>query len=255
MLGQDSLERAVRAAGIDVRPVWFEETGSTNEEALDLAERGAPAWTVVATGHQTAGKGRLGRSWSDVPGKALMFSVVLRPTLEPDRVPLISLLAAVAMIEATGLPSLRSKWPNDLVVEERKVGGILAEARIATGRVQHAVLGIGMNLSMDHSDFPEEVRAGATSLAAEGGSPDPGSLVTRFLAAFHRGWHDGTLGDRVVRSYREVCATLGRRVRATTTSGDVVEGIAVDLDRRGGLALELEGSRHRVAFGDVVHLR
>src|SRR5688572_6400905 len=99
-LGQDSLRRAVLAAGLDVEPVWLEETGSTNTDALRAAEDGAQEWTVIATGHQTAGRGRLGRSWSDAPGSSLLVSVLLRPKLSPERASLISLLAAVAMIDA-----------------------------------------------------------------------------------------------------------------------------------------------------------
>jgi BirA family transcriptional regulator, biotin operon repressor / biotin---[acetyl-CoA-carboxylase] ligase len=250
-LGQHSLEAAVRAAGIEVPPVWRDETGSTNDDAGRLAAQGVPEWTVVAAGHQVGGRGRLGRSWSDAPGKALVFSVVLRPVSDPDRAPLLSLLAAVDLISSVRSPRLRSKWPNDLVVEDRKVGGILVEARVAAGQMEHAVVGIGLNLSMEPKDFPPDVRDRATSLRAEGIAADAGSILTRFLANLlvPRG------PEQILAAYRPVCATLGRRVRAGTVSGQEVEGRAIDLDDQGGLVMETPGGPRRVGFGEVLHLR
>lgn len=250
-LGQHSLEAAVRAARIEVPPVWRDETGSTNDDAGRLAAQGAPAWTVVATGHQVGGRGRLGRSWSDVAGKALMFSVVLRPEPDPDRAPLLSLLAAVDLISSVGSPRMRSKWPNDLVVEDRKVGGILVEARVASGRVEHAVVGIGLNLSMEPNDFPPEIRNRATSLRAEGIAADAGSILSRFLVNLRVPREP----EQILAAYRPVCATLGRRVRAGTVSGQEIEGRAIDLDDRGGLVVETPDGSQRVGFGEVLHLR
>jgi BirA family transcriptional regulator, biotin operon repressor / biotin---[acetyl-CoA-carboxylase] ligase len=250
-LGQHSLEAAVRAAGIEVPPVWRDESGSTNDDAGLLAAQGAPEWTVVAAGHQVGGRGRLGRSWSDVPGKALMFSVVLRPEPDPDRAPLLSLLVAVDLITSVGSPRLRSKWPNDLVVEDRKVGGILVDARVTAGRVEHAVAGIGLNLSMEPKDFPPEVRDRATSLRAQGIPADAGSILSRFLANLRVPREPA----EILATYRPVCATLGRRVRAGTVAGDEVEGRAIDLDDRGSLVVETSDGARRVGFGEVLHLR
>jgi BirA family transcriptional regulator, biotin operon repressor / biotin---[acetyl-CoA-carboxylase] ligase len=251
-LGQHSLERAARGAGIDAPPVWLDETGSTNDDARRLAEGGAPAWTVVAAGHQTAGRGRLGRSWADTPGKALTFSVILRPRLEPARAPLVTLAAAAVMVAAAELPGMGSKWPNDLVVGDRKVGGILTDAAVEGAALRHLVLGIEVNLSMTAEDFPPEVRSTATSLAAAGGPDDAERLLVSFLRLF-RPACDRLPGDAVER-YRKVCTTLGRRVRAWTTEGQEVEGIAAGLDDRGGLIVETPAGRRTVAFGEVAHL-
>jgi BirA family transcriptional regulator, biotin operon repressor / biotin---[acetyl-CoA-carboxylase] ligase len=250
-LGQHSLGRAVRAAGIDAEPVWIEETGSTNDEARDMAERGAPAWTVVAAGHQTGGRGRLGRSWADAPETALLFSVILRPDLRPDQAPLLTLQVATAVIAAVGDPGLRSKWPNDLVFGDRKAGGILAEGSVSGGRLAHLVVGVGVNMSAGTSDFPPELRDGATSLAIEGVAADPADILTATLSALR----DPRSPPEIVDAYRSVCRTLGRRVRATTTEGRAVEGPAVDLDERGDLVVETPAGRRTVAFGEVVHLR
>jgi BirA family transcriptional regulator, biotin operon repressor / biotin---[acetyl-CoA-carboxylase] ligase len=250
-LGQDSLRRAVLAAGIDVEPRWLDETASTNTDGLRLAEAGAPEWTVVATGHQTAGRGRLGRGWSDVPGSSLLVSVLLRPRLAPDRAPLLSLLVAVAMIEAAGLPGLRSKWPNDLVVGDRKLGGILAEAAVVAGEVRHVVIGTGLNVT--RSGLPGD-RA-STSVADEGGDPDAEGILGRYLSALRSDFDRPDFPEAVAQRYEAVCATLGRRVRASAGSGAEVEGVATGLDERGSLLLETDSGPRAVTFGEVVHLR
>jgi BirA family biotin operon repressor/biotin-[acetyl-CoA-carboxylase] ligase len=250
-LGQDSLRRAVLAAGIDVEPRWLEETGSTNTDALRMAEAGAPEWTVVATGHQTTGRGRLGRAWSDVPGSSLLVSVLLRPKLEPESAPLLSLLAAVAMIEASGLPGMRSKWPNDLVVGDRKLGGILAEAAIADGAVRHVVVGTGLNLT--RSGLPGD-RA-STSVADEGGEPDGERILSRYLSALKVECDRPDFPDGVPERYATVCVTLGRRVRAAAGAGAEVEGVATGLDERGSLLVETDSGPRAITFGEVTHLR
>jgi BirA family biotin operon repressor/biotin-[acetyl-CoA-carboxylase] ligase len=250
-LGQDSLRRAVLAAGIQVEPRWLVETASTNTDVLALAESGAPEWTVIATGHQTAGRGRLGRSWSDVPGTSLLVSVLLRPKVSPDRAPLLTLLAAVAMVEAAGVSSMRSKWPNDLMVGDRKVGGILTEASIADGAVRHVVIGTGLNLAT--SGLPGDRLS--TSVADEGGDPDAEGILSRYLGALKAEYEHHSFPDRVVGRYAPVCSTLGRRVRATPVGGSVVEGLARDLDERGSLLVETEDGVQTVGFGEIVHLR
>jgi BirA family biotin operon repressor/biotin-[acetyl-CoA-carboxylase] ligase len=258
VLSQDSLERAADAADIDVPPRFFEETPSTNAMALDLAVGGAPEWTVVAAGHQTAGRGRLGRSWASAPGRSLLFSMLLRPPVPPQRAPVISLLAAAVMAEACPrLPdgAVRTKWPNDLVVRGRKLGGLLPEGRVEGGTLRSLVLGVGVNATMSEEDLPPDLRATATSLAIEGAPVEPEDLLGRFLSGFRAAYRpiDPDFGTHVLARYRGSCATIGRRVGARTTDGSVVEGSAVDLDPDGGLVIE-DGGRRTVAFGEVVHL-
>jgi len=247
-LGQDSLRRAVLAAGIDAEPRWLDETGSTNTDALELAEAAAPEWTVVATGHQTAGRGRLGRSWADVPGSSLLVSVLLRPRLEPARAPLLSLLAAVAMAQASGVSHIRSKWPNDLVVGERKVGGILAEAVVSNSSLRHVVIGTGVNLTAP--GLPT-----ATGIVEEGGDPRAEGILTRYLQTMKAEYGHADLPDRVVYAYSLLCSTLGRRVRAERSGGEAIEGLATGLDERGGLVVDTSDGTRTLSFGEVTHLR
>lgn len=258
-LQEDSLTAAVRAAGIDVPPVFFESIGSTNAEALRLGAEGAPEWTVVAAGHQTEGRGRLGRSWVERPGRALLLSVLLRPRLAPDRAPLLTLLAAARMAlaccSAAGV-EVGCKWPNDLMVGDRKTGGVLAEARVEGASVAHVVIGTGVNLAMEADDFPEDVRASATSLAAEGGWSRPGPLVLAYLKGLRDAYRpeSSRFPDDVLSTYRPLCVTLGRTVRAVTSGGGTVEGAALDVDERGGLVVEGGDGRSTVAFGEIAHL-
>lgn len=257
-MDQDSLRAAALAAGIDVEPLWRDETPSTNDEAKELAASGASEWTVVATGHQTAGRGRLGRTWVERPGTSLLFSIILRPDLPPPGAPLVALLAAAVMARAanelTGLP-VRTKWPNDLVVGDRKLGGLLAEAKVDGSAIEHIVLGMGINLTAGPDDLPPGVEA--TSLALEGNAPEAAALLERFLGGFRALYRPGTggFGAEVLAAYRPTCATLGRRVRATTEGGEEVEGDAVEVDDDGNLVVESAGGRVNVSFGEVVHLQ
>jgi BirA family transcriptional regulator, biotin operon repressor / biotin---[acetyl-CoA-carboxylase] ligase len=245
ILSDEALQRALAAAGVSAPVRWDEATGSTNETAMRLAVEGAPAWTLVAAGHQTAGRGRGDRVWSDRPGRALLFSLVVRPAWDSERLGLVALAAGAAMADAAAEASgadVRCKWPNDLLVEGSKVGGILGEAVVADDGVQHAVIGVGVNL-----EPPPDVAD-----AAGIGDVDPEALLTAFLIRF-RVLLEGE-PTVVLERWRERSATIGRLVEATVTGGDALRGIAVDLDERGGLVVLTDEGPATVTFGDVAHL-
>ena len=245
MLNEDALARALAAAGLSAPVRWDDVTGSTNATALELAAEGAPAWTLVAAGHQTAGRGRHGRTWADRPGAALMCSIVLRPSWEPYLVGLVSLAAGAAMAEAVSEIAgveIRCKWPNDLLMGTEKVGGILGEASISASGIDHVVVGIGANL-----EAPDGI-PGAGAI----GPVDAEALLTAFLVRF-RGLLDGPPRD-VGERWRAISDTLGRRVHATTTRGEVIRGIAADIDDDGALLLDTDVDRVRVAFGEIEHV-
>ena len=250
MLNEDLLRRAMRDADVPDAPAHYHPSiGSTNATAMELAFEGAPEWTLVAAGHQTSGRGRLGRSWISEPGSSLLFSFVLRPQMEPERAPLLVLLAGVAMADACREAGklVRCKWPNDLLLEEAKVGGILTEASVSQGKVGPVVVGVGMNLGAPPNDV-----AGAGAL----GGVDDATLLTAFLGDFRQQYQlrARTMAADVLRRYRPLCTTLGRTVRARTISGDEVEGVAEDLDVSGNLLVRSEGAPVTVSFGEVEHL-
>ena len=248
MLSQDGLARALERLGLRATVRFDEVTASTQVTAVEMAEAGTAEWTLVAAGHQTAGRGRMGRGWVDAPGGALLFSLVLRPDLDPDAGGLLTLLAGTAMAQACfELADQRTacKWPNDLLVAGRKAGGIIAESRIEDGAFAYVVLGIGVNLGRPPQEIPG---AGAVDAADD-------ELLEAFLDAFVRAYqpaHPAFAGG-VIAAYRDVSATLDTRVRATTADG-VIEGEAVDLDEGGGLVVRTASGDRVVRFGAVEHL-
>lgn len=224
---------------------YLPETDSTNLQALAWARQGAPHGSVVVADHQSAGRGRLDRRWLAPPGSSLLFSVVLRPELKPELRGLLCLAAGVAGCEFLSSLEIKAglKWPNDILLGDRKVAGILAEA---SGEV--VVLGAGLNVHQ--TGFPPEIAESATSLAAHTArSFDRTEVLAGWIS------HLAPLVDgppAVIRSeYGRWCSTLGRRVRVDLGEGGV-EDEAVDIDGTG--ALVLAGGR-TVSAGDVVQLR
>ena len=251
MLTAMELERALADLGLEA-PVRFDEvTGSTNATAVGMAEAGAPEWTLVAAGHQTAGRGRLDRTWEDVPDRALLFSVVLRPTwLPPDRAGILPLAAGVAMTTAAGevaRQDVRCKWPNDLLLDDRKVGGILTESRVSAERIEYAVVGIGVNL-----DPPAGVDG-----AAGMGDVEASVLLRAFLRSFVGSYptNASAFVDGIVAAYPQRSATIGREVEAATTDRGHVRGRAIGVDDAGSLVVDTPAGRERITSGEVTHLR
>ena len=258
MLSEHTVAAAALAAGIE-GPVHFAEaTGSTNTDLWGLAEDGAPEWTVFAAGTQEAGRGRLGRIWTSLPGESLFVSVLLRPVVEPSDAPLVSLAAAVAMTEACRGAGVHAdcKWPNDVVAAGRKLGGVLPEASVQGQALSFVVLGTGVNCSQAEEDFPGELRLQATSVAREGGDPDPGPLLERYLRRLRELYGDRgrDLSARVLEPYRAACVTIGHRVRAITTVGAIVDGVAREVGPAGELVVETSRGPERVQFGEIRHL-
>jgi BirA family biotin operon repressor/biotin-[acetyl-CoA-carboxylase] ligase len=233
------------------RLLFFQEIGSTMDEAAREAEAGAEEGTVVVAESQTAGRGRMGRSWVSREGN-LYLSVVFRPTLQA--LPLLSILAGVAVTRAirktTGLDP-RIKWPNDVLVEGKKVAGILAESVVTGKVVSHAVVGIGINVGLD-TEAVKDIASFATALNAAAGRPVPREDVLRQLL------HDLDAlylqvgqGGSPTAEWRALLETLGQRVRAHWR-GDTYVGRAEDVDELGNLQLRLDDGRSiTLSAGDV----
>lgn len=234
---------------------------STNAELVALARaEELPAYTALVTDDQTAGRGRLDRSWVAPAGTALAISVLVVPRTPDGPLPLhrygwLAIAAGVAMTETVAgmLPtaSVRFKWPNDVLVGGRKVCGVLAELLPAR---QAVVIGAGLNLAMTAEQLPVTT---ATSVAVDGGDPDPDTALAGYLGNLQR-LIDGYLehgGDAEASGLagraRELCVTLGREVRVELPDGRVLEGTATALDGDGRLVVNGES----VAAGDVTHAR
>jgi BirA family biotin operon repressor/biotin-[acetyl-CoA-carboxylase] ligase len=218
---------------------------STQRVAFELAERGAPDGTVVVADTQTAGRGRRGRTWHDEPGASLLTSIVVRPRSSVRDLPKLSLTTAVAVAEAigemTGL-TVRLKWPNDVLMNGRKLAGILLESRIVAEPI--VVVGIGINLR--RQTFPAALTAPATSIQLEVGRAIEREALLEVLLAQFGVWLERleAHGFAPVRArWLELAETIGRSV----TVGDHA-GVAVDLDAEGALVLRhAHGMRHVVA--------
>lgn len=259
MLSEHTVARAARNAGIEAAPRFAEVTGSTNSDLLQLAEEGAPAWTVLAANHQEEGRGRLGRTWVSEPGSSLLVSVLLRPEIVPAEAALVTLGAGACMALACSVAcgvDVACKWPNDLVVGGRKLGGVLVEARMEGGRLSAVVIGAGVNLAQGEEDFPPELRASATSVSMEGGRPDAATLLFEYLFRLKRFCDPvrADFRDTVLDLYRRHCDTIGREVRATSTTGQVVEGRAIGVGDGGQLIVQTADGSEEVAFGEIAHL-
>jgi BirA family biotin operon repressor/biotin-[acetyl-CoA-carboxylase] ligase len=265
-------------------------TGSTNADLMARARDGAPEGIVLAAEEQTAGRGRLGRSWVSPPRAALTFSLLVRPRQVPPArrswLPLLAGVAtAMAVREATGLHAAL-KWPNDVLAGERKLAGILAEQPGNAERAGDAVIvGIGVNVSMRREELPPAGRGSlaATSLLLEGSaSLDREHLLRGVLAEFER-WYlpwcavageagAGPVAGEAVdaageaagepegrslrQAYLSLCSTLGRDVRVELPGGRLLSGAAVDVDCEGRLVVRAGSAGSvAVAAGDVVHVR
>jgi BirA family biotin operon repressor/biotin-[acetyl-CoA-carboxylase] ligase len=222
------------------------ETGSTNADLMDLARSGAPAHSVLAADHQTAGRGRLDRTWEAPPGANLLVSLLFRDHLDaPHRhTQRVALAAARACEQVAGVRPLL-KWPNDLLVGDQKLAGILAQAGGVGGgpsagpALGFVVVGIGLNVGW------------APPGAARLGRGSPPDVLARMLAELD---DLDAPGRSVPIEYRERLDTIGRRVRVELP-GEIFVGRALDVEPDGALVVEHDGSRRRVEAGDVVHLR
>jgi len=229
------------------RVEWFSSLDSTNRHALDAARAGATDGLVVVADEQTAGRGRLGRTWEAPPGSSLLVSVLLRRPADPGQA---VMAAGVALAEAVGEVAgvdVGLKWPNDLVVDDRKLAGLLAEAE-----ADALVVGAGCNVNWE--SFPDELVGTATACNLEAGrTVDRDALLDAFLDRFAR---ELSAGDAVVDHYRSRLATSGRRVRVHHVRDDDVIGIAVGITDDGALVVRDDtGTDHTVVAADVHHLR
>jgi len=232
----------------------LEETGSTNQDAMQQAEAGAEEGLVIFAHKQHRGKGRLGRTWHTMP-ESLAASVLLRPDLPPEQVPQLSLLTAVALHDALSryAPDLRIKWPNDLLHHGNKVAGILTEMRAEPGRVHAVVLGFGINLKAPADGWPDDIDKPATDMANISATPiSKTSLASAILTALDE-WYDMYLQQGfapIHRAWWQAHAASGAPV-SVYNGREYIQGIARALDDDGALILETSSGTQRIISGDL----
>jgi BirA family biotin operon repressor/biotin-[acetyl-CoA-carboxylase] ligase len=236
-----------------------DEAASTNALVAGRAQAGAAEGLVVVAEHQTAGRGRLNRTWETPARSALTFSLLLRPAAPTHTWPWLPLLAGYAVDKALNALGYDAavKWPNDVLLGGGKVAGVLVE-RVETADGPAVVIGVGLNVGMTAEELPVPE---ATSLAVVGlPVPDRTSLLVDVLATLwetYTAWQEGgdLAGMRLAESYVAACATIGSEVRVELPSGETLSGTATGIDPSGRLLVEHAGGHRAVSAGDVVHVR
>ena len=238
------------------RTVYFDATDSTNIQARRLAEAHAPHGTLVVSDRQDGGKGRRGRSWASPSGVGIWMSLILRPEIAPSSASMLTLAAALAVREGiqeeTGLSPL-IKWPNDLVLNGKKICGILTEMSTELMEIQYVITGIGINVNQ--REFPSEIRDTATSLIQEAGrSFRRSSLIAAILKAFEKDYaaflKTGDL-SLLLEEYNACLVNRGKEVCILDPSGEY-RAVAEGIDESGSLLVTLpDGTRREIISGEV----
>lgn len=268
VLGPEEIRRRLSTRFLGRQVLYYPLVGSTNDVAKEVAEKGAPEGTLVVADQQSAGRGRLKRSWFSPPGSGIWMSLILRPRVSLAQAPRYTLVVGVAVAEAirslTGLAA-GIKWPNDVLIRGRKVAGILTELRAEPEAVAYAIVGVGINVSQPADAFPPELRGIATSIAAELGQAhgsEPAvtraELIADILNRLEADYLSlpptglGVLRQRWV----NLSVTLGEPVAISDVGGEIFRGRAVDLQEDGSLVVEGErGERRAFIAGEVTLLR
>lgn len=257
LFGDDLISRLTTAKIIGREIHVFQETTSTNDIVEKMAIDGVLEGVVIFAESQTKGRGRLGRAWHSIPFKGLWFSVLLRPTLHPRASMQITIAAAVAIRRAiynlTKLPAL-IKWPNDVVINGKKIAGILNEISAETDRIKYSILGIGINVNHEITDFSQEIRKLATSIKIETGkSVNRAELAVATLEELDKYYQKILNRDfqTIADEWTHYCETIGKDVTIRLPDR-VVQGRAESLDADGCLLLrKAHGHLERIVGGDV----
>jgi BirA family transcriptional regulator, biotin operon repressor / biotin---[acetyl-CoA-carboxylase] ligase len=272
-LSLDAIRSTLATEAIGHRIELRDHLDSTNREAVALAHAGVEHGTVVVAESQTEGRGRLSRQWFSPPGVNLYCSIVIRKPISHDRLaewlswlPLLTALAAAESIELVAAAGVAIKWPNDLLLGERKVGGILCESGTGAQSEPFQVIGMGLNVNGDRNEFPEDLRETATTIYQETGRHvERNRLLTQFLHELESCVveFESRGSERIALAYRQRCSTIGKNVKATLTDGKEFVGLAETIEQDGALRviqrpLPTDGrppEMHHLRVADIIHLR
>jgi BirA family biotin operon repressor/biotin-[acetyl-CoA-carboxylase] ligase len=235
----------------------FHELNSTNDFAQKLASFSAPDGTAVLTDFQTAGRGRAGRLWQASPARGLLFSFLLYPRIAAEKVPLLTLATAVgvsrALVQTTGV-EVGIKWPNDLIVKKKKLGGILSEARFEGKHPNHVICGVGININSQQHEWSEDIRATAISLhQATGLMYDRDVLFAAICNECEQSYNQILHGrrDAVLNDWIQYSVTLGKEITVHTHSGEF-QAVASGISSDGALVIRKpDGEEKKVYMGDI----
>jgi BirA family biotin operon repressor/biotin-[acetyl-CoA-carboxylase] ligase len=258
---EETLKNKLAGKLIGHQVYFFSEIDSTNNEAHRLGVDGAPEGTVVIADSQTKGKGRLQRAWHSPAGMNIYTSIILRPDLKPDHAPQISILAGVSVAEimdnfCPGMVNL--KWPNDVLLQGKKVCGILAQMKTSANRVDFIILGIGINVNIDYNQLSQDIKNTATSLTIETGRKiSRQELIIGLyenLAKWYKKLMEGGFGA-VKEKWLSMAPMIGQRVQIMSEN-EVISGKALGIDEQGALLLlTAEDRKIKISAGDATILK
>jgi BirA family biotin operon repressor/biotin-[acetyl-CoA-carboxylase] ligase len=246
-----------------VKVLYYPSLQSTNSEAVRLARAGEKNWTVVYAAEQTRGKGRHNRHWWSPAGMGLWFSIILRPVIDVQNINLINLATALLIRRflknrlAAGVNDFKSvvglKWPNDILVDDRKICGILLESEIVKSKIQFIIAGIGININQISVDFPMELRKSAISLKMCTNihleiTPLLNQLIADFFDKFNEMQQNNF--DNTIAEYKKYLLYKGREVKVFLADG-IKTGIQQGIDQHGNLILQKDGKTFTVSAGDL----
>lgn len=255
-LRPDEIENEFSKRLIGRKVYYYDETQSTNDVAEQLARDGAAEGTVVAAEYQSKGRGRLKRQWFSPKGKNLLFSVILRPNLDPGFVSLMTIMSSVAIARAMRKEDVPAqiKWPNDVYVEGKKIAGILTEMSSEQDRVKYVVIGIGMNVNMSEEDFSEDVRSQAISMALlKKANLDRMSFFKKVLLELENCYLKIRQGfyEDILEEWSRCSFLVGQWIEVVSGQRKL-EGVVLGTDARGELLLKLEnGFIESIISGDI----
>lgn len=238
--------------------LMFDVLDSTMGTARELAEDGEPEGTVIAADMQKAGLGRLGRKWESPKG-GVWFSIILRPDVPAGEAPKLTLMAGAAVARALGEMyklDARLKWPNDVLIDGKKVCGILTELK-AADKIDYVLIGFGMNANFPVSALPAELESSATTLRDElGKNVDARALMRQVLDEFEALYAPFCKGDylSILKEWTELSDTLGKKVKVETAAG-VIQGVVKDISPTGALVVNTTEGNVEVPSGDCIYLR
>ncbi|KAE9636214.1 MAG: BirA family transcriptional regulator [Epulopiscium sp.] len=259
LLTEDEILYHLKTKWLGRKIVHYHQIDSTNKEAKKLAASGEKEGTIVISEEQLAGRGRLGRTWISPAGTGIWMSVILRPSIAPTDASKITLLAGLAVCEgikeATGLP-VQIKWPNDLVLHNKKICGILTEMSAEMEKINYIILGIGINVNTD--SFPEDLKNTATSLKIEGEKEYDRKEIVKAILMYLEQYYELYMKNQdmedLLEKYKNHCLTLGKEVKIIHRNEEFI-GKAVDLSKEGELMVEKQDGQVITVFSGEVSVR
>lgn len=243
--------------------IFLKETESTNKYALRLAREGAPEGTVVCAGYQTRGKGRFDRQWFANPGENMLLSIILRPEMLIDTVQKITLASAVILIEAIQsflksrkmiIPEVEVKWPNDLLIDDKKLAGILAESILRDKQVETLIIGFGLNINSNSETMPEQIKSIATSLTEITKiTIDIEDFISHFLNLFEKRYLELERNNysHVISDWKRHCKQFGDEIKIKTADG-TTQCIFHDIDENGVLIYKSANGEFKTLYSGEI---